>query len=147
MTTTKLKPTNEQWCSGCARRGHLHHNCSRITREYFPTLPNIVSYEPSYVDKPIPSLFHAPVNPPDKIPYLNDVSLENLTKYKNTIVNNNSKKFLFVIRSLIRRCQKEPARQFLHQVKCLERDILENRFDSKKINLMYKLKSTICKLF
>lgn len=41
-----MKPRNNQWCSGCARQGHLEHECNYIHyhREYPPTRMDIVSY-------------------------------------------------------------------------------------------------------
>lgn len=140
----KLKPTREQWCSGCARRGHLFHNCQRITREHFATLPNIISYEPTYIDKILPPLLPTPVNVETSVPNLNNVSLETLRKYKDTIISNNHQKYLYLIRSLIKRCQKGPV-EYLDQLRYLERSVLENNFENKKIGLIYRIRKMIIK--
>ncbi|KAJ8931715.1 hypothetical protein NQ314_015333 [Rhamnusium bicolor] len=40
----QIKPRNQLWCSGCARQGHMEHECNYF-RQYPPTKPSVVSYE------------------------------------------------------------------------------------------------------
>lgn len=39
------KPRIQQWCSGCAKQGHLEHECNYFNRYYPPTTPFINDYE------------------------------------------------------------------------------------------------------
>ncbi|XP_018561668.1 uncharacterized protein LOC108903837 [Anoplophora glabripennis] len=41
----QLKPKDQLWCSGCAKQGHLEHECNYYNREYPPSNPRIISYE------------------------------------------------------------------------------------------------------
>ncbi|KAJ8951337.1 hypothetical protein NQ318_009271 [Aromia moschata] len=41
----QLKRRDQQWCSGCAQRGHLEHECNYINKQYSPSVPYIISYE------------------------------------------------------------------------------------------------------
>lgn len=40
-----LKPKSQWWCSGCARNGHLEHECNYYNRMYPPTTPIVFNYE------------------------------------------------------------------------------------------------------
>ncbi|XP_057654277.1 uncharacterized protein LOC130892726 isoform X1 [Diorhabda carinulata] len=46
VTSPELpKPRFQQWCSGCAKQGHLEHECNYFNRYYPPTTPFINNYE------------------------------------------------------------------------------------------------------
>ncbi|CAG9855850.1 unnamed protein product [Phyllotreta striolata] len=39
-----VKSKEQLWCSGCAKQGHLEHECLRHIREFPPTTPFVMSY-------------------------------------------------------------------------------------------------------
>lgn len=43
-----MKSTKDLWCCGCARSGHLEHNCMSFDRPYPPSLPYIQSFDDVY---------------------------------------------------------------------------------------------------
>ncbi|KAJ8982487.1 hypothetical protein NQ317_019271 [Molorchus minor] len=42
---SQQQPSHKQWCSGCAKQGHLEHECTYYNRVYPPSNPYIMSYE------------------------------------------------------------------------------------------------------
>ncbi|CAH0546673.1 unnamed protein product [Brassicogethes aeneus] len=47
-TYPSLKPKNQQWCSGCAKLGHLEQNCNYLNRMYPSSDMAIHSYDDIY---------------------------------------------------------------------------------------------------
>lgn len=125
---------NKQWCSGCAKVGHLYHECRNVTREHFNALPYVTSYDVVSTKKlqrpPVPAV-------------MNNINVANISRIKEELFLKNHNKCQIILKTLIRQCKCMNLTGYLQRLWGIERDFNRNGVDQKRIGELYHLRKLI----